>query len=521
MLFGLLIAFTLVRLLLALRFPLAPDETYYWVWSRHPDWGYYDQGPMIAWWIRAGCLLFGETPLGVRIGVVLAAGLTQGLLCLLARDLLGDRAALWTLLFSGLTPLAFVGGVIATYDPLLALFWMAAAFFCARAIFFGSSAAWIGAGAAFGAGLLSKHPMILFAPCLLLFLISSPTYRGWLRRPAPYLAGLLGLAIFAPNLWWQSQHDWMTFGHLLNLTGKGTDHGFLRRLGDFLGSQAGLLTPLLFFGLTAALVRAGVLAFRRSHVSLEEPRREAIRYLFCLSAPALTLFTLMTLKSKVQANWAAFGWLTACAVYAAWLTSANPTEETAQRRSVRRREWYARASVVMAALLSLLLTVPEARPALGIHLSPRLDQANKLYGGAELGAAADRERAAMERETGAYVAVGAATYDNASRLSFYMRGQPHARNFFLGTRPNSYLLWNDRAGLRPGGHALIVDDHPPDHPNLPAFRAIFERVVPAAEPIVVYRRPVYREPIHTYYLYRCYGYRPDPAVERHNRQGGE
>ncbi len=521
-LLGLLLVFTLARLLLSLRFPLAPDETYYWVWSRHLDWGYYDQGPMIAWWIRAGCLLFGETPLGVRIGIVLAAGLTQGFLCLLARDLLGDRAALWTLLFSGLTPLAFVGGVIATYDPLLALFWAAAAFFCARALFFGSTSAWIGAGIAFGAGLLSKHPMILFAPCLLLFLIGSPSRRIWLRRPAPYLAGLLGLALFAPNLWWQSRHDWLTFGHLLNLTGKGTDHGFLRRLGDFLGSQAGLLTPLLFLGLIAAMIWAGRCSLRgRERSECAPDRTEVLRYLLCMSAPVLAFFTLMTLKSKVQANWAAFGWLTACVVYAAYLCPAASTEAFSQNGAIRRREWFARASVGIAALLSLLLVLPEARPALGIHLSPRLDQANKLYGGAELGAAADRERAAMERETGEYVAVGAATYDNASRLSFYMRGQPQAINFFLGTRPNSYLLWNDRAGLRPGGHALVVDDYPPDNPNLPAFHVVFERVVPAAEPVIVYRRPVYREAIHTYYLYRCYGYRPNPAVERHNRQGGD
>jgi hypothetical protein len=240
-----------------------------------------------------------------------------------------------------------------------------------------------------------------------------------------------------------------------------------------------------------------------------------------MSAPVLAFFTLMTLKSKVQANWAAFGWLTACVVYAAYLCPAASMEESSQNGAMRRRDWFARASVGIAALLSLLLVLPEARPALGIHLSPRLDQANKLYGGAELGTAADRERAAMERETGGAVAVGAATYDNASRLSFYMRGQPHAYNFFLGTRPNSYLLWNDRAGLRPSGHALVVDDYPPDNPNLPAFHAVFERVVPAAEPVVVYRRPVYREAIHTYYLYRCYGYRPNPAVERHNRQGGD
>src|SRR5579862_2769325 len=42
-----------LRLLLAARFPLAPDEAYYWVWSRALAPGYFDHPPMIALWIRA------------------------------------------------------------------------------------------------------------------------------------------------------------------------------------------------------------------------------------------------------------------------------------------------------------------------------------------------------------------------------------------------------------------------------------------------------------------------------------
>jgi 4-amino-4-deoxy-L-arabinose transferase-like glycosyltransferase len=109
-----LAAATVAHLLLIFRFPLAPDETYYWDWSRHLDWGYYDQGPMVAWWIRASCLLVGDTPLGVRFGIVAATFGTQLFLALLARDHFGDRAALVSLLVASLTPLALAGSCIAT-----------------------------------------------------------------------------------------------------------------------------------------------------------------------------------------------------------------------------------------------------------------------------------------------------------------------------------------------------------------------------------------------------------------------
>ena len=38
----------LVRLLMSGQFLLVPDEAYYWTWSRHLDWAYFDQGPMLA-----------------------------------------------------------------------------------------------------------------------------------------------------------------------------------------------------------------------------------------------------------------------------------------------------------------------------------------------------------------------------------------------------------------------------------------------------------------------------------------
>ncbi len=59
---------------------LAQDEAHYWDWSRHLDWSYYSKGPLVAWLIRGGCELFGNTALGVRLpavgcGALLLAGL--------------------------------------------------------------------------------------------------------------------------------------------------------------------------------------------------------------------------------------------------------------------------------------------------------------------------------------------------------------------------------------------------------------------------------------------------------------
>src|SRR5262245_46125291 len=45
---------------------LAPDEAYYWDWSRQLDWSYHSKGPLVAWLIRLSCDCFGNTMLAVR-----------------------------------------------------------------------------------------------------------------------------------------------------------------------------------------------------------------------------------------------------------------------------------------------------------------------------------------------------------------------------------------------------------------------------------------------------------------------
>jgi hypothetical protein len=494
---------TLLHLFLALRFPLAPDELYYWQWSRHLDWGYYDQGPMIAWWIKASTLLFGHTPLGVRFGIVVAALLTQIYLYLLARDLFNPRIAALALLPAVLMPISMVGGMIATYDPLMVLFWSTAMYYAARATLFNAPRSWYAAGIAFGLGLLSKHTMLFFVPCLLFFLAALPDQRKWFFRKDPYVAFLLGLLVFLPNVIWQSQHDWVTFEHLFLLTGKGLDQPFGRRFGDFVGSQVALVSPLLFFLFIAALIWA---ARQRGRAGCGE----RLWYLFCMAAPVLVLFTVMTVKSKVQANWAVSGWLAPPILAVVWV------KEKVKQAGGWRRTFAAHFTVAAAlsgAFLSALLVWPEVRPMLRINVPPKWDQMNKLYGGAELGAAADREVKAMEAEGAGPVTVGSATYDNTSRLAFYMAGQPETYNFYLHTRMDSYALWQERLRPKPGSNALVADDKAPDDPTLTPFSAVFDRVVSVPEPVKVYRPGIYKEPVHTFYLYRCYGYRPNPAVE--------
>ena len=47
------------------------DEAYYFIYSQHLDWGYIDHGPVVAFIIKVGTILFGDNGFGIRIGGLL------------------------------------------------------------------------------------------------------------------------------------------------------------------------------------------------------------------------------------------------------------------------------------------------------------------------------------------------------------------------------------------------------------------------------------------------------------------
>src|SRR6202011_3184954 len=66
-------ALVVLRLVAAAFTPITFDEAYYWMWSKSLAGGYYDHPPMVAYVIRAGTMIAGDTELGVRLVSILLA----------------------------------------------------------------------------------------------------------------------------------------------------------------------------------------------------------------------------------------------------------------------------------------------------------------------------------------------------------------------------------------------------------------------------------------------------------------
>ena len=552
--FWFLLITSLLRLTQLWRVELAPDEAYYWDWSRHLAWGYYDQGPFIAYLIRLTTLLFGTNEFGVRIGVW--ASCLGALICayILAKRIFSPLAGFLTVVLLAATPLLTVGSLIATYDPPLVFFWALALVFLERALFganeAGQKRAWLWAGLAVGLGFLSKHTMLLLLPCLLLFLLISPPHRKWLRRPEPYAAFLITLLLYTGVLWWNAHHHWWTFGHLGYLSYK-TKHTPLSRLGEFIGSQALLLGPGLFIACVAAGVQVfgvgcsvfGIRGFRSSRASLEEEgtnkfydtvpntehrtpehlntRTPETLFLFCHGFPVLLFFCLMALRSQVQANWAPCAWITPTILWAGW--AAFRLEEEKRRRGEEERRGqgketedrrqktgnyqlstinYQLLSILgTSALLTVLMLSPELRSAVGIRLQPKADVTTQMYGWRDLAAHVQKIRNTMAK-SGQPVFIAGNGYQYCALMGFYLPDHPPTYDMFLHWRLTMYAAHVERLESHLGDDAIFFNDGESDVNDL---RQIFERVE-WDPPFPIYRagNPT---PIRYVHIARCYGYR--------------
>ncbi|HTZ03459.1 MAG TPA: glycosyltransferase family 39 protein, partial [Xanthobacteraceae bacterium] len=187
-------AMVALRWLVARRVDLETDEAYYWLWSRHLAISYYDHPPMIAYLIRLGTALFGDSAIGIRsmaiVSMVAASALVYALTVVLFDDRrLGLIATVW---FNMMPHTAFFSIVMYPDTPAL-LFWLLSCLALALVWKSGRGEYWYLAGAALGLLLLSKYTGVFLLAGAALWLVASPQMRPWLKRPEPYLAALIAL----------------------------------------------------------------------------------------------------------------------------------------------------------------------------------------------------------------------------------------------------------------------------------------------------------------------------------------
>ncbi|WP_146691212.1 glycosyltransferase family 39 protein [Bradyrhizobium canariense] len=250
---------TAMRLIYASVIDLRTDEAYYWTWSKENVLSFLDHPPVIAWFIRFGTAIFGDTNLGVRFAGVLAMLVTQLLLADIVRRVTHDVRAV---VLAVLMPEAalYYGLLMAKVAPDVALIPFAVAMLWAliRLSESGDARWWLAAGLFAGLALLSKFTVVMLLPAVLAFTLVPAWRWRWLRSPWPWLAALIAVIVFLPVLIWNAEHDWASFRFQL-VRATSTHELSLRTVGDFFGLQFGLvgfiLLPVVLSGVTLSAWR--------------------------------------------------------------------------------------------------------------------------------------------------------------------------------------------------------------------------------------------------------------------------
>ena len=457
------IAATLTRLVVAALTPLFPDETYYWEFSRRLAGGYFDHPPVIAWLVRLGTLLFGDTPLGVRFGPVLAGGAAALFTAAAAKRLRGPRGGLIAAAVFALMPLS-TGLTLATPDAPLLAFVAATLYALVRALeqpanSHASLKWWCIAGVALGFAVASKYTAALIGMTVFVGMMIIPDLRSRMREPVQWLATLIALVVFAPVVVWNATHDWASFAFQLNHGLAPVGGSALSRELELLGGQAGLVSPILFVLVFIACFKAlGTSA--ATHAQRRRPSTG--RLLAVVAVMVFAFFIYSATKRRVEANWPALAYVAAVVVFASHAGS---------------RRWgrWSRVALTVGGFITGATYVNTFVPLLPVPA--RADPVARSAGWKDLSEVVSLE---LQRRgsTARDVWVATDRYQEASELAFHLPGNPTTFALNLRTRPNSYDYWPGYAGSAKPGDALVLvvdqmDDPYAVHPTVELLRQHF------------------------------------------------
>ncbi|MFZ3123313.1 MAG: glycosyltransferase family 39 protein [Thermodesulfovibrionales bacterium] len=432
---------------------LSPDEAHYWEWSRRLDLSYYSKGPMIAYLIAFGTAIFGDNVFGIRIMAVLFSALSSIFMYLLGKRLFDERTGVAAAVLMQIIPLYSAYGVLFTIDSPFIFFWVLSLYLfyraveqqdriqdtgyrmqdkknrascimhCASPLWY-----WLLLGISIGFGLLTKYTMAFFYICALLFLLASKQRRRILLTKEPYISLALSLIIFSPVIIWNAAHDWVTLKHTAgqaHISGQWSvvSDQWLKNFSEFLGSQIGIITPIIF-----GMMFYAVFKLKTQNSKLKTD------FLFWFSIPIIVFFLLKSFHGKVQANWAlpayAAGFIAFSAVFISRWESI--------------KKW-TRWTVIAGVFISLIITATAHYPAI-LRLPPKLDPTARTRGWKELGV--EVSSASDELSKKGQFFIFSDKYQVSSELAFYVKGQPITYCVNMGRRMNQYDLW-------PGFNTLI------------------------------------------------------------------
>ena len=284
------------------------DEAYYYGWSQCLDCGYYSKPPVVAWLIRLTTDLFGNAEWAIKLAAPLLYCATGGLLYLIGKLLCNQRAGFYSAAIFLTMPLVSFNSLFITTDAPLLFCWALALWLFLRAQATNRWHFWLFAGLVGGFGLLSKYTFILFPAAFVIYALLSSQGRLILANPRFWVACALAIGLLLPNLWWNYNHDFISFQHTAEISQQKENRIELSRLWEFWGTQFVVFGPVAMLLLLVRLFKPR---------AIEPGHQEAL--LWSLFIPIFAVISIQALTARANINWGAPAYVSATLIVGVYL----------------------------------------------------------------------------------------------------------------------------------------------------------------------------------------------------------
>ncbi|MCX7880486.1 MAG: glycosyltransferase family 39 protein [Ignavibacteria bacterium] len=470
---------TIIRIILIPQFNLVPQEAYYWLFSQRLALSYFDHPPICSHTIALFTTIFGNNEFSVRIGMILYSIGTMVYLFLLARKIFNDyRLAFWSIVFLNLTIFFNIHSIVATPDGPLLFFWAGSMFYFFKVCFEGNHLRdWLLAGIFVGLAMSSKYTAIFLYPCLVLFLV----LQGDIKRLLSYkflLSIFIALVVFTPVIYWNYLNNWASFLFQSAERARGLRGFSFHYFYQLIASQLFELTPL-FFTLMFVVFFKKVFDFNKI--------TSQMKFLLMFSLPIVVFFFGLSFRTLVKMNWILPAYLPMILLVVDYWERLKETG-----RTVFKYVGIPTSFVFIVATLLIILV-----PILPI---PKGDT---WTGWREIATKISHLKQEFDREKPTFIF--STEYKVSAELSFYtpFKDQILAENVY-GERALQFDYWFDPKDFAGWDAILVFSDFQPFN-KFDVLKLNFSKVEFFEEFKIIRKGKVFR----TFYIYRCYDYKPN------------
>lgn len=370
------------------------DEAYYYLYSLHLDWSYFDHPFMVGLTTGFGPWLTGVvSQFTIRLGALICYTGSLVLLYLTSKRLFSAKAAELTLAIATICPIFQVSfGILSLPDSPLMFFW-SASLYCAAYEFFPqprnqescSSNLYVPSyrlavlGILVGLACDSKYHGFVLGLGLIGFCLTSPRHRCVVRSPWAWLGLGLFIITISPIVFWNIQHDWVSFRFQSERAVPKSGYNLLSVISVFFLGIAYLFPtigfPLWWVSLRSAVSRTNELFYQK-----RKDLDASVLLILWVSLPLIFGFTFIGGYRQILPAWTMPGF---------WGTTLLLGQQAViwqekSRRSVRR--WLLGSGIAVSSMLLIVLLQitagimqkPSQYALMGGFLPPKNDPSTEL-----------------------------------------------------------------------------------------------------------------------------------------------